>query len=81
MRYDLFGSALQTKLIINRQIHLTLKYVDDEGKELRPAAELKGTNDFPVVFYRPANLFWRSPNFPTSGKLRETNLPPGCFIG
>ena len=64
VRYDLFGSALQTKLIINRQTHLTLKYVDDEGKELRPATELKGTNDFPVV-----------PDAPTIDRyvLRETS--------
>lgn len=64
VRYDLFGSALQTKLIINRQTHLTLKYVDDEGKELRPTTELKGTNDFPVV-----------PDAPTIDRyvLRETS--------
>lgn len=49
VRYDLFGSALQTKLVINRQTHLTVKYVDDEGKEIQPSTRVTGTNDFPQV--------------------------------
>ena len=49
VRYDLFGSALQTKLVINRQTHLTVKYVDDEGNEIQPATKVTGTNDYPQV--------------------------------
>lgn len=53
VRYDLFGSALQTKLVINRQTHLTVKYVDDEGKEIQPSTRVTGTNDFPQVPVAP----------------------------
>lgn len=49
VRYDLFGSALQTKLIINRQAHLTVKYVDTHGKELKSPNLIVATNDFPKV--------------------------------
>lgn len=49
VRYDLFGSALQTKLVINRQTHLTVKYVDDEGNEIQPVTKVTGTNDYPQV--------------------------------
>lgn len=35
--------------MINRQTHLTVKYVDDEGKEIQPATRVTGTNDFPQV--------------------------------
>ncbi len=54
VRYDLFGSALQTKLVINRQTHMTVKYIDDEGKEIQSSTNATGTNGFPQVPAAPS---------------------------
>jgi hypothetical protein len=49
VRYDLFGSALQTKLIINKQAHIQINYVDDTGKQIHASTDISAMNDFPTV--------------------------------
>ncbi|WP_329886322.1 MucBP domain-containing protein [Pseudoramibacter sp. HA2172] len=46
VRYDLFGSALQAKVAVDRQTHLTVRSQDDSGKALKPEQELKSLNTF-----------------------------------
>lgn len=46
VRYDLFGSALQAKMAVDRQTHLTVRYQDNTGRALKPAQEIKSLNTF-----------------------------------
>ncbi|OKL48615.1 MucBP domain-containing protein [Boudabousia marimammalium] len=45
VRYDIFGSSLQAKLLTRLQQHISVRYVDTSGHELKPEEHYQGFRD------------------------------------
>lgn len=50
VRYNIFGSGLQAKLLIKINQHITVHYLDKMGKELKPKEFFKGFTDESYTF-------------------------------
>lgn len=78
VRYDIFGSALQANMMIKVNKHMSIQYVDIDGKEIRPPSNYLGFTDEKYKFTIPEVSNYRIVDVRTN--IKDPNNPILQFV-